>query len=128
MKYTPEFWEEYKQYHKGTGDHVAQEVKRHFKMASLWTRKALNSVTQRTGCIILKHAVTKFFRWIVDEGLFGKVMLSDLVHDEVVIEFPESMKDTVPAKLKQCMEESASEFCKKLPIPAEAEIGDCWIH
>ena len=128
MKYTREFWEEYRQYHKGTGDAVAMEVHRHFKQASLWTRKALNSVTQGTGCIILKNAVTDFFNWIVDNNLFGVVKLSDLVHDEVVIEFPEEMKDTVPAKLKECMEKSSSKYCEKLPIPAEAEVGICWIH
>lgn len=69
-----------------------------------------------------------FFKWINKEKLFNKVLICDLVHDEAVVEFPEDMKDTVPAMLKHCMEKSASIFCKKLPIPAVPEVGDHWIH
>lgn len=47
---------------------------------------------------------------------------------EAVVEFPALIKDTVPAKLQECMEYSSSIFCKKLPIPAVPETGDHWIH
>jgi hypothetical protein len=30
--------------------------------------------------------------------------------------------------LKSFMEESASKYCKSLPIPAEASVGEYWIH
>lgn len=41
------FWEEYKKYHKGTGDYVAQEIKQHFKAKSKWCdRMSLNLPTQ----------------------------------------------------------------------------------
>jgi DNA polymerase I-like protein with 3'-5' exonuclease and polymerase domains len=49
------------------------------------------------------------------------------VHDEVCIEYPKSMPE-VSDKLKEFMEQSASIFCKKLPIPASPKVGDCWIH
>lgn len=89
---------------------------------------ALNVVTQGTGIIILKYAMTMFFKWIVDNGLFEKVLICDLVHDEAVIEYPLEMKDIVVPKLKLAMEKAASVFCKSLPIPAEPETGDHWIH
>ena len=38
------------------------------------------------------------------------------------------MKDTIPAKLQECMEFASSIFCEKLPIPAVPETGDHWIH
>lgn len=44
--FTPEFWEEYRNYHKGTGDNIALEVKQHFKAASKWDRMARNAPTQ----------------------------------------------------------------------------------
>lgn len=44
--FTPEFWDNYKLYHKGTGDTIAQEVSMHFKAASKWDRMALNAPTQ----------------------------------------------------------------------------------
>ena len=80
-----------------------------------------------SGIVILKYAVTNFFNWIVDNGLFGKILLCNLVHDEVCVEYPKSMPE-VSDKLKEFMEQSASIFCKKLPIPASPEVGDHWIH
>lgn len=44
--FTPEFWEDYKLHHKGTGDAVHLEVKQHFKAASKWDRMARNAPTQ----------------------------------------------------------------------------------
>jgi len=44
--FTQEFWEDYRNNHKGTGDYVAQEVRQHFQAASKWDRMALNAPTQ----------------------------------------------------------------------------------
>ena len=126
--HTKAFWEEYRQKHKGTGDAIAQEVSMHFKAASKWDRMALNAPTQGTGCIILKTAVTNFFRWIVENGYFGVVELSALVHDEANIIYPTTLHDVVPNMLKSCMENAAAIYCKSLPIPAEASVGSHWIH
>lgn len=69
-----------------------------------------------------------FFKWILREGLFEKVLICDLVHDEVVAEFPKELENKVVPMLQQCMEHAAAVFCKKLPIPAVPETGDHWIH
>lgn len=124
--FTPEFWDEYKAYHKGTNDIVAQEVREHFQAASKWDRMALNAPTQSTGSIILKDAMTAFFNYIVDNNLFDKVKIVALVHDEANIEYPKDLP--VDRILKDCMEKSASKYCKSLPIPAEAAVSDHWVH
>lgn len=80
-----------------------------------------------SGIIILKYAMAKFFKWIVENKLFGIVKICDLVHDEAVIEYPETMPE-VSTILKKFMEEASAKFCKKLPIPAVPECGDHWIH
>lgn len=69
-----------------------------------------------------------FYRWIIQQNLWGKVLLCDLVHDEVCIECPEELKDLVIPTLVKCMEKAASVYCEKLPIPAKPEIGKYWIH
>lgn len=125
---SPGFWDDYKLHHKGTGDKIAQEVSMHSKIASKWDRMALNAPTQGTGCIILKTAVTNFFKWIVENGYFGVVELSALVHDEANIIYPTTLHDVVPDKLKSCMEDAAAIYCKSLPIPADASVGSHWIH
>ena len=121
------FWDDYRMYHKGTNDNIAIAVSKHFKAGSKWDRMALNAVTQGSGIIILKTAMINFYTWIVNNDLFNKVKIVDLVHDEACIEYPETMPE-VATKLKECMEKSAAYYCRSLPIPAEAEIGDYWIH
>jgi DNA polymerase I-like protein with 3'-5' exonuclease and polymerase domains len=124
--FTSDFWENYRLYHKNTGDAVAMEVREHFQAASKWDRMALNAPTQNTGIVILKDSITSFFNYIVDNELFGKVKIVALVHDEANIEYPEDLNMDVI--LKKCMEESAAKYCKSLPIPAEAAVGKYWIH
>ena len=126
--FTQQFWEDYRNNHKGTGDAIAQEVSMHFKAASKWDRMALNAPTQGSGAVILKLAVTDFFNWIVDNGYFGKVELAAVVHDEVNIIYPKELHDIVPKKLQECMEKAASLICTQLPIPASPEISDHWVH
>ena len=125
--FTQEFWEDYRNNHKGTGDSVALEVSQHFKAASKYDRMALNSPTQGSGSVILKIAMTNFFNWIVNNGYFNKVEIAALVHDESNIIYPEDITEA-PLMQKECMEEAASLICKKLPIPAEIEVADCWKH
>ena len=130
------YWEDFKKWKtiEGEDPDVLENVysdaalKEHRSAASKWFRKALNSPTQGSGIIILKYAMVLFFKWIVENGYFGKVLLCDLIHDEAVIEYPEELVDIVPNKLKEFMELSSSKFCKKLPIPAVPETGKCWIH
>ena len=126
--YTPDFWDEYKEYHKGTGDDIALQVKQHFKAASKWDRMALNAPTQGTGSIIIKTAAINLFKWIMDNHLFSKVKICAMVHDELLIEFPENLKDSFPHTLEQTMFDAAAKYCEKVPIPAEAEVSDHWVH
>ena len=124
--FTQEFWEEYRTKHKDTGDAIALSVREHFQAASKWDRMALNAPTQNTGIVILKSAMTDFFNYIVDNGLFNKVKIVALVHDEANIEYPINL--SMDVVLKECMEKAAAKFCKSLPIPAEAAVGNHWIH
>lgn len=109
-------------------EYTSEERKEHEGAAAKWDRMALNAPTQGSGIAILKLSMTLFFRWLCNEGYFGKVLLCNLVHDEAVIEYPEDLKDIVVPKLKYYMEKGASVLCKKLPIPCVPETGDHWIH
>lgn len=128
--FTSEFWENYRNYHKGTNDAVAQEVKKHFKAASKWDRKALNSVTQGTGAICFKVAARRFFNWIIDNNYFNVVLITNFVHDELCEEHPKELEDNIKVSkiLETIMQETAAIYCKSLPIPAEASVGTYWIH
>lgn len=125
--FTPEFWEDYRSFHKGTGDSVAIMVREHFQAAGKYDRMARNSVTQGTGAIIMKEAITQLFNWIIESDNFGKVNLCCCVHDEIVCDFPKELED-FPKRLETIMEQAAAKYCKSLPIPAEASTGLFWIH
>lgn len=126
-RYTKEFWDEYKSIHKPNKDVVYEEVKKHFQEVSKWDRKALNSVTQGLGAIILKESQISIFNWVVDNKYFSKCRLANLTHDEANWEFPKELIK-FPEIVKSKMEEAASKYCKSLPIPADTEISDHWVH
>lgn len=123
----PGFWEDFKAHHKGTGDAIAIEVRQHFQAASKYDRLARNVVTQGTGAIILKSAMTTLFNWIVDNGYFNIVHICVAVHDELNCDYPSELSD-FPKVLETTMEQAAAKYCKSLPIPAEAEVGLYWKH
>ena len=133
MQEDESFWEEYDAAHdtlswnqfKETEVYkIASEARRE---SSKWSRLALNSPTQGCGIIILKEAMTNFFKYIVENKLFGIVLLCNLIHDESVVEYPNTMPE-IEKILVKCMEDASSKYCSKLPIPAEASTGLFWIH
>lgn len=125
--FTSEFWDEYKAYHKGTTSRIALEVREHFQAASKWDRMARNAPTQGSGACITKLACTNFFNWIIDNGLFDKVKIVAIVHDEVCIEYPKELEDTYKM-LEYHMEEASKAYCKFSKIPAKAEVSTHWVH
>ena len=126
--YTQEFWEDYKINHKPYKDKVYQEVREHFQEISKFSdRKSINSPTQGSGAIILKDSQIAIYNWVVDNGYFGKCLLANLTHDECNWEYPEELIE-FPNIVSKTMEASAAKYCKSVPIPAEATVGDYWIH
>ena len=123
----PGFWDDFKAHHKGTGDALAIEVRQHFQAASKYDRLARNVVTQGTGAIILKSAMTTLFNWIVDNGYFNIIHICVAVHDEINCDYPKEL-ESFPKTLETIMEEAAAKYCKSLPIPAEAEVDLFWRH
>lgn len=144
--FTSEFWEAYKTikakknqairdgkedkyaYMTPEEKQTAMLVSNQWRSASKWDRLALNIPTQGGGAVVLKTAVNNLFKWIVDNGYFGKILLVNLTHDEINTEFPEELKDIYPSLVEEIMKSAAAEYYHKLPIPAKAEIADHWVH
>lgn len=109
-------------------EYSSEEQKKLNMEYSKWAnRMSLNAPTQGTGIICLKLAMIMFFKWILKNNLFKKVLICDLVHDEAVIEYPKEMPE-VSIKLQEAMEKASSILCDKLPIPAVPEVSTHWIH
>lgn len=136
--FTSEFWDKYRKIKEewdSKAPHSFWEpepeelkiVRQHFQAASKYDRDARNVVTQGTGAIIMKSAMTTLFNWIVDNNYFNIIHICASVHDELCCDYPKEIED-FPKILEKIMEEAAAKYCKSLSIPAEASVGTHWIH
>jgi len=79
-------------------------------------RAAINAPMQGTAADLIKLAMIAVQNWLVSEHLQSKLIMQ--VHDELVLEVPESELEIVKAKLPELMQGVA-----KLDVPLLAEVG-----
>lgn len=128
-RYDRQFWDEYRMYHKGTDDEVAQRVRKHMSESGDWFNKnVLNYPIQGGSAVVLKQAAADLFEWVVKNGYFNIIKFCVFVHDEIDCECPESMKDLVANKVSEIMKNASAKFYHKLPIPADSSIEKFWVH
>jgi DNA polymerase I-like protein with 3'-5' exonuclease and polymerase domains len=100
------------------------EYKKIYEFAKL----ACNYPIQNESAEITKIAGIKFFKWILENNLFKTVKISNLVHDEIMVECPKHMAEEISVKLKESMEVAGNYFCKIIPLTATPEITNYWTH
>lgn len=128
QSFDSQFWDEYRAYHKGTGDSIAKKVSSHFKAKTKYEKNACNSPLQGSGAIIFKIFCKMLFDWVVDNGYFNIIKFCIPVHDELNIECPRELQDIADAKLGEVMKEAAKPFLKTLVLDSDSEISDHWVH
>ena len=89
---------------------------------------ALNFPIQGSSAEIMKLACIYFFRYIVENNLFNKVLISNVVHDELLIECHENIASEIAKVLQETMERAGSMFCKIIPLKATPAISKFWNH
>ena len=77
---------------------------------------------------MLKEAAIALYKWVIDNGYWGKVLFVNFTHDEINSEFPEELKDIYPNVVAQIMQDAAAKYYHKLPIPAVPEVEKFWKH
>lgn len=92
-----------------------------FNMRSFGERVALNMPIQGTAADIIKLAMVRVANRIESERLEARLLLQ--VHDELIVECPESEAETVKALLKDEMEHVVS---YSVPLLVDAKIGRSW--
>lgn len=81
-----------------------------------------NTPIQGTAADILKNALGMLYLRL--QGTDTKIVA--VVHDEIVLECDEKLGDETVIILREVMESAGIRYMKKVPIVAEAEIGDSW--
>ncbi|MBQ7896447.1 MAG: DNA polymerase I, partial [Oscillospiraceae bacterium] len=92
-----------------------------FNMRSFGERVALNMPIQGTAADIIKIAMVNVYNRLIAEKLDAKLILQ--VHDELIVECPESEADKVAAILKSEMENAAKLL---VPLTVDVHCGHSW--
>ena len=92
-----------------------------FNVRSFGERVALNMPIQGTAADIIKIAMVNVHRRLAEEGLEAKLILQ--VHDELIVECPDSEAERVKEILTREMENAAA---LSVPLTVDAHIGHSW--
>ena len=119
---------ETKEVYVSMADAYVQPVKYFFKRKSASEKQSINYPCQGTGAVMFKTASVFLWEYLLEHDLLFKVKLCIPAHDEWNIEVPEEMAEEMTQVVKDCMARAGSFFCTKLPLPADGEYNDYWVH
>ena len=134
-KFCKEFWDRYRVLKSSNPDcDEVVEVRQYFKRKSASERQSINYPIQARASAIYKIAMVNFFKWVVDNNLFGIVKFCIPCHDETNLEVPEDIAEEVANKLHECMVKAGKFICRIVPLEAEISrlkdgtLPTYWIH
>ena len=134
-KFNKEFWDRYRNLKATNPDcEEVAEVRQYFKRKSASERQSINYPIQARASAIYKIAMVNFFKWVVDNNLFGVVKFCIPCHDETNLEAPEEIAEEVADKLHECMVKAGKFICRIVPLGAEVSrlkdgtLPNYWIH
>ena len=84
-------------------------------------RTAINAPMQGTAADIIKLAMINVDNWLRNQKLKSRMIMQ--VHDELVLEVPESEHQQVIIGIKECMENAAS---LQVKVVVDVGVGDNW--
>jgi DNA polymerase-1 len=84
-------------------------------------RAAINAPMQGTAADIMKLAMISIHDWLQKEKVTAKMILQ--VHDEVILEVPETEVASVEAEVSKLMQNAAS---LKVPLEVESGVANNW--
>ena len=96
---------------------------KNFNIQKLGERMAMNTPIQGTAADVIKLAMVKVWRRLRAEGLSSKLILQ--VHDELILESPESEAEAAGRILKEEMQNAVS---YAVPLTADVSMGKNWLE
>ena len=128
-------WDYYREMKKTCPEcDTVQRVRHFFKRKSASEKQSINYPIQATGSMCLRVSLINFFEWLRKENLLFKVFICIPPYDEINVEAPEEIAETVAQKLYECMVNAGSYFCDKCKLDAEisrlpnGELPTHWVH
>jgi DNA polymerase-1 len=128
----PGFWEVYREEKSKDSLLYKRELKllvsKYFKLKGNISRMALNFPIQGSSAEITKLACIYIFEHILKNNLVNIVKFSNVIHDEILLECPESLSDTIVKIVEECMIKAGNLYCKVVPLKTEVKICKFWNH
>lgn len=126
------FWTNYKEHKDNNSsyfiEYLSPLVKKYFQYKGTIERKALNYPVQGTSADITKLAGVYIFDYLKQRNLLFKVWMPNVIHDEILLEAPESLTENLSKIVKDCMEKAGERFYKRVPLHADPIISNSWTH
>jgi DNA polymerase I-like protein with 3'-5' exonuclease and polymerase domains len=124
------FWEGYKK-HKASNTPTFRELKKAVQAYSMKKgeieRMSLNYPIQGESSEITKLSCVLFWNdYLVPNNLLFTVKFVNTIHDENLIECPQSLAEECANALQQAMEKAGSKFCKTISLKADPCIAPFW--
>jgi DNA polymerase-1 len=129
-KMTNDFWESYKR-HKESNTPTFRELKKEVQAFSMKKgeieRMSLNYPIQGESSEITKLSCVLFWNnYLVPNKLLFTVKFVNTIHDENLVECPQSLAEECANALQDAMEKAGSKFCKTIPLKADPCIAPYW--
>lgn len=100
----------------------------YFYYKGKYERASVNYKIQGTAGSITKQAGVLFYNWIKENNLFGKVDITNIIHDEINVESLKPYSQMAAKALEKCMEDAGKPWCRTVPLKASAKITNYWTH
>ena len=125
-----DFWDRYKQM-KNSNTPTAREMKdkvsQFFRKRGDIERMSLNYPIQGESAELTKLACVYFWsKYLVPNNLLFKVLIVNIIHDEILVETPEEIAQQTAAQLEKAMVDAGAKFCKRVKLKADPCIAPYW--
>jgi DNA polymerase I-like protein with 3'-5' exonuclease and polymerase domains len=105
-----------------------RNISEYFSLKSQYFRLCLNAPTQGTAAHQTKYATVLIFDHIEKNNHYWKARISNIIHDEALMEIEDSLVDEYKVVVEESMKKGGNYFLKNpiLKMGAESNIGNSW--
>jgi len=127
---TKDFWDRYKSIKNAdtpTARQMKEKVSRFFRKRGDIERMSLNYPIQGESAEITKLACVYFWnKYLIPNNLLFKVLIVNIIHDEILVETPLEIAEETAKQLEKSMVDSGAKFCKRVKLKADPCIAPYW--
>jgi DNA polymerase I-like protein with 3'-5' exonuclease and polymerase domains len=127
---TKDFWDRYKSIKNAdtpTARQMKEKVSRFFRKRGDIERMSLNYPIQGESAEITKLACVYFWnKYLIPNNLLFKVLIVNIIHDEILVETPLEIAEETAKQLEKSMVDAGAKFCKRVKLKADPCIAPYW--